>query len=222
MAADRTLCSRRSPGGGYHRFMHTMRRTVVCFGDSITASGWPEAAQAILEENGLAALCINAGVRGNTTAQAMRRLQRDVLQRDPAVVMVEFGFNDCNQVLNSRRPRVAPAEFRANLRAILQQIGSAGAWPALIANHHTLDRRVLSDGRLYDVHSQEYTAITAEVADEARVPLLDLRSLFPSQGLTLREALAEDGIHLSPAGVEDYARTAAAFLLSNFAPLLRS
>lgn len=201
--------------------MDTSAAVIVCFGDSITAAGWPAVTQKILEDRGVSARCINAGVRGNTSAQAIRRLDWDVLVREPQIVLIQFGFNDCNRVLNSPRPRVLPTEFRTNIESLIQRIRAAGGAPAVIANHHTLTGRVLSDGRPYETHSQEYAALAAACAHDASSPLLDLRTLFPPHGMALKDALAEDGIHLSPAGIESYAQIAAEFLLRSFEPLLR-
>lgn len=187
---------------------------IVCLGDSIAASGWPAALETLLHEAGWHEVrCINAGVRGNTSGQGLRRLERDVLVHHPALVMVQFGFNDCNVVLNGPRPRTPKEDFRGNLIAIVERTEADGAGVTLIANHKTLLHRRLPDGRPYEEHSQEYTAVVSELAGEPEVPLIDMRVLFPGSGIELRDALDEDGIHLSPVGIGSYARVVATFLL---------
>ena len=195
---------------------------IVCFGDSITASGWPAVVQAILAARGITVDCINAGIRGNTTSQALWRMDKDVLSRRPEIVIEEFGFNDCNQVLNSPRPRTSRPDFRNNLDAVLTRIRSTGAESVLTANHRTLLTRALSDGRPYEAHSEEYTAIVRECAASSGTPLLDMRALFPGPDLALADALVEDGIHLSAAGIERYGEIAARFLLQTFPERLQS
>lgn len=71
-------------------------KTIVCFGDSITAGvgagageGYPERLSALL-----GVPVINAGVSGDTTADGLARFEQDVLARDPWLVVVELGGND--------------------------------------------------------------------------------------------------------------------------------
>ncbi len=69
---------------------------IICFGDSITRTeGIPleKTYPAILSEL-LHREVINAGVSGDTTATALRRLERDVLRKNPYLVIVELGGND--------------------------------------------------------------------------------------------------------------------------------
>ncbi len=60
--------------------------TVVCFGDSITKRGYP----AMLGES-LGVKAINAGVAGHTSAEGLRRMKKDVIDKNPDVVVIFFG-----------------------------------------------------------------------------------------------------------------------------------
>ena len=69
---------------------------VICFGNSITyGSGveegkdYPSHLQEMTERD-----VINAGVPGDTTAGGLRRIDEDVLDNDPYLVIVELGAND--------------------------------------------------------------------------------------------------------------------------------
>ncbi|MCD6228266.1 MAG: arylesterase [Candidatus Omnitrophica bacterium] len=69
---------------------------IICFGDSITRTeGIPlkETYPAILSEL-LHREVINAGIPGDTTTTALRRLEKDVLSKNPYLVVVELGGND--------------------------------------------------------------------------------------------------------------------------------
>lgn len=75
---------------------------IVCLGDSLTAGmsattvyvdDKSKAYPAILQKK-LNAVVFNAGVSGNTTADALARLQSDVIDKDPAVVIICLGGND--------------------------------------------------------------------------------------------------------------------------------
>ncbi|HEX2060611.1 MAG TPA: arylesterase, partial [Thermoanaerobaculia bacterium] len=101
--------------------------TVIAFGDSLTAG-----VGATAETNypaRLAALTgveiVNAGVSGDTTEDALARIERDVLARDPRIVIVGLGGNDY-----LRRMPIATTE--ANLRAIVRRVQGAGAMVVLL------------------------------------------------------------------------------------------
>lgn len=71
-------------------------KDIICFGDSITKG------EGSTEGNDFPSLLsqklnmpvINAGVSGDTTQDALDRINQDVLQRDPRMVIVEFSGND--------------------------------------------------------------------------------------------------------------------------------
>ena len=65
------------------------KATVVCFGDSITNRGYYKTLAETLNVK-----AINAGVAGHTTAKGLKRMRRDVLDRQPDVVVIFFGTND--------------------------------------------------------------------------------------------------------------------------------
>ncbi|MBI3118467.1 MAG: hypothetical protein HYZ00_07260, partial [Candidatus Hydrogenedentes bacterium] len=72
------------------------RTAIVCFGDSIThgygASPGRDYPARLAELLGTPV--INAGVDGDTTASALKRLEEDVLIEEPRLVIVELGGND--------------------------------------------------------------------------------------------------------------------------------
>ena len=100
--------------------------TIVCFGDSITQGFGvkPEESFPSLLGEQLGQPVINAGVSGDTTAGALRRLERDVLSKKPKLVIVEFGGNDFLQ-------RVPQDETFANLDKIVTEIQDHGAMVVL-------------------------------------------------------------------------------------------
>ena len=69
---------------------------IICLGDSITegvGAGAGEDYPSILGKK-LAVEVINAGIRGETTRDGLKRIERDVLQKNPRLVIIEFGAND--------------------------------------------------------------------------------------------------------------------------------
>jgi acyl-CoA thioesterase-1 len=69
---------------------------------------------------------VNAGRRGDTTADALARLERDVLSRDPRVVIVLLGGNDFLR-------RVPRDRTFAQLSLIVERIRARGAAVILAA-----------------------------------------------------------------------------------------
>jgi lysophospholipase L1-like esterase len=69
---------------------------IICFGDSITAGkGAPEGGDypALLAQLSGREV-INAGVSGNTSDDGMLRIESDVVDRRPSIVILQFGGND--------------------------------------------------------------------------------------------------------------------------------
>jgi len=73
-----------------------MGETIVCFGDSLTegfGAGQGEDFPSLLAQK-VSLPVINAGVSGDTTADALKRINEDVLAHDPRIVIVFLGGND--------------------------------------------------------------------------------------------------------------------------------
>jgi acyl-CoA thioesterase-1 len=102
------------------------RPRIVALGDSLTAGfgvaadeSYPAQLQRRLDELGYRYRVINAGVSGDTSAGALRRVEW-VLKANPTVVIVEIGANDGLRGLD-------PNETRANIDAIVERLQRAGA-----------------------------------------------------------------------------------------------
>ena len=69
---------------------------VVFFGNSITAGQGAGAGEDFpsLIGKGLNVPIVNSGVKGNTTAGALLRINEDVLSKNPSIVVIELGGND--------------------------------------------------------------------------------------------------------------------------------
>ena len=87
------------------------QKTLVCFGDSITAGynldaaqAYPTQLQKLLNAKGNNYKVLNQGVSGNTTKDAVARVQ-SIVALHPEVVLVEFGGNDGLRGLSSEITR---------------------------------------------------------------------------------------------------------------------
>ena len=96
---------------------------IVAFGDSITTGfGLPPEAETYVDilSRELKIPVINAGRTGDTTGKAFARLERDVLSRNPNIVLILLGGNDFLE-------RIPLAITSANLRQMITVIQDRGA-----------------------------------------------------------------------------------------------
>ncbi len=84
------------PGGGDFRDVQNLGsvgKNIISFGDSLTEGVGAREGKSYptLLAEGLGRPIINAGRRGDTTTAGLSRLERDVLGRNPRLVLVLFG-----------------------------------------------------------------------------------------------------------------------------------
>src|SRR5882672_9810803 len=104
----------------------------ICFiGDSITAGtgdealfGWPGRICLAARQLGHAITAYNLGVRGDTSADVLRRWREEASRRLPAefscALVFAFGLNDCVMLDNSSF-RVEAKETKAHTRLVLSE-----------------------------------------------------------------------------------------------------
>jgi acyl-CoA thioesterase I len=203
---------------------------VVGFGDSITAGVFLSTQDTFLYKVGLkyGLDVYNAGVPGNTTSQAMVRMQADVLDRHPDICIVEFGMNDHVAKAVDQRA-VDPATFEANLRQMITNLQTIKCIPILCTISPIIEGN--ANEYYYNRHPQEwyltppgaqawidqYSQIVRDVAADMNVRLADVAAKFADhlqQGGTLigmdgvlrnlDNAGADDGVHPTPSGHDLY------------------
>lgn len=182
---------------------------IVFFGDSITQNGAEPGGYIEHFGAGLAARDprvqverIGAGVSGNRVPDLVERVERDVLERKPDVVVVYIGINDVWHSLEGRG--TDPGAFEAGLRELARRLGSAGV-RALLCTPSVIGEKPTGENPL-DRALDEFADITRRVAREVGVPLVDLRREFVAALATHpaeradRGILTTDGVHLAAAG----------------------
>ena len=95
---------------------------IICLGDSLTSGMGAEPGQDYpsLLSGYLGRKVINAGVSGDTTGDALKRIEKDVLEQNPQMVIVILGGNDFLQ-------RLPKEETFRNLEKIVGLVQSGGA-----------------------------------------------------------------------------------------------
>ncbi len=152
--------------------------TIVCFGDSLTygtgaskAMDYPSQLSRMLDRP-----VINAGVPGDTTARALKRLQDDVLSYSPDVVLITLGGNDLKNGIQT------DAAF-ANLKTIVESLQRSGA-------------AVIIGGLSFPLRDRGYGKAYRELADETGAILIPdiLEDIMGNR------TLMSDPIHPNDAG----------------------
>lgn len=101
--------------------------TIVAFGDSLVEGIGATQGNGFVSivSRKLQVPIVNAGVKGNTTVHGLERLERDVLSKDPKVVLVLLGGNDFIR-------RIPKEETFRNLQTIVNRIHEKGAIVVLL------------------------------------------------------------------------------------------
>lgn len=102
-------------------------KNIICFGDSITFGygvntdeAYPAHLSRITDTP-----VINSGVDGDTSSEAVKRLKFDVLDREPLLVIIEFGGNDFLR-------KIPRDETVNNIEDMVTRIQAKGAMAALV------------------------------------------------------------------------------------------
>lgn len=170
--------------------------TVLALGDSLTSgvgaapdAAYPRVLQALTGWN-----VVNAGVSGNTSAQALDRLPALLQQHTPALVIVCIGGNDFLQ-------RHSQAATLANIKTICQQIKAAGI-PVVLVAVPQFSLVAAAGGRLSDHPLYE------EVADDLKLPLFGAGWTQVLGDPQLRS----DAVHANAQGYRQFAEGLAQYL----------
>jgi len=170
--------------------------TLLAFGDSLTQGygladpdGFVPALEAWLQAEGADVIVINGGVSGDTTAGGAARIAWSLTPEVDAV-LVALGGNDLLRGID-------PADTRANLDAILTEIGARDL-PALLVGME-------ATGNYGESFKSAFDAIYPDLAKAHDVPLFGqfLQGLvdLEDRQAALRDYFQPDATHPNAAGV---------------------
>lgn len=143
---------------------------IVCFGDSVTGVYYHTGSRrAYTDMLGIALRqtapqanieMLNAGISGNTTSDALARIDRDVISHQPNLVTVMFGLNDMTRV---------PLEtYRENLKAIVTKCQATGSDVILATPNN-----VITTGDRPTEKLIQYCDVIRQVGSEFNIPVCD-------------------------------------------------
>lgn len=175
---------------------------VLDFGDSLTAGlglpaneAFPARLEAWLDQRGVAARVVNAGVSGDTTADGLARLDWALADK-PDLVILALGANDALR-------GIEPSTVRENLDKMIGKIEASGAKVLLLG--------MLAPPNWGAEYKHAFDQIFPELAQTHHLPLYP----FFLEGVAMKPELNQpDGLHPNKQGVT--------VLVDRIAPLVAS
>jgi lysophospholipase L1-like esterase len=159
---------------------------------------------------------IGAGVSGNKVPDAQKRLEKDVLEKKPAVVVIYLGINDVwHQTGKFKGLTGTPKEaYVAGLKDLVLRCRAAGArvilcTPTVIGEKtdgSNATRTAVNTLVPVDALLDAYADLSRQVATETRAQLLDLHKAFRDHLKAnnpenlIQGILTFDGVHLNADG----------------------
>ena len=176
-------------------------RNLVLFGDSLTYG------YGVFKKDNIASLIqnrfkklsvINSGVNGDTTREALTRLNRDVISFSPVIATILFGSNDSAPSENAYRTIY---EFNKNMRAIIDTFKTSKKGTEIILiTPPPVDDGVFMPSTT-NARLAPYCDAIREIAQRQGLFLCDLNKEFPRRsGGNIEPYIQEDGCHLTEKG----------------------
>jgi acyl-CoA thioesterase-1 len=138
-----TGCARRSI-----KNINSQGANIICFGDSVTfghgANPGEDYPSVLSSMTNLSV--INAGVDSDTSTDGLQRIDSDVLERNPLLVIIEFGGNDFLK-------KIPTQETIQNIKTMVDRIQAKGAMVAIfdisagmiMSHYRSLFRNIASE-----------------------------------------------------------------------------
>jgi acyl-CoA thioesterase-1 len=173
------------------------RPTILFLGTSLTAGlgldpdeAYPAVIQRKIDSAGLAYRVANAGVSGETSAGAVRRIDW-LLRQKPAVLVIETGANDGLRGLSTD-------SLEANIQTIIDSARALSPPPRIVL----VGMRALPNYGF--AYARRFSRVYTELAERNDVPLVP----FLLEDVAGRDGMNQaDGIHPTVAGQERMAET---------------
>jgi lysophospholipase L1-like esterase len=181
-------------------------KKIIFFGDSITELGVKEGGYVSLIKKSLDPSkyeVIGAGIGGNKVYDLYLRLEEDVLNKKPDLVVIYIGVNDVWHKQSSRTG-TDQNKFVKFYQALINKITANGAEVILCTPAVIGEKK--NGANEMDAELDKYAAEIRKLAAVNKLPLVDLRSMFTTYNLTnnttdsAKDVLTYDGVHLNDKG----------------------
>jgi len=185
------------------------KKHVIFFGDSITELGVKRGGYIRLIDSTAKADKINklyeftgAGVSSDKIYDLYLRMEKDVLEKKPDVVIIFIGVNDVWHK-SMRGTGTDENKFERFYQAVIDKLSSKKI-KAILATPAAIGEKV--SGNPLDNELEKYCDIVRTLAAKNRLTLIDLRREFQMHNKSFNKEdkfsgiLTYDGVHLSSAG----------------------
>ncbi len=178
---------------------------IVAIGDSITAGGgYLRDIDAVLAQQYpdlKIPKVVNKGIGGQKAEDLIKRFDKDVLQRKPAVVTLSIGINDVWHRVKEPHKAEVLAAYKENVGKMVDQAQAAGIKVILLAPT-VINEDSQSEGNQRLV---AYVEAEKQIAADRKCQFVDLHGMF-LDALKKKPAdekgnwLTSDGVHMKPKG----------------------
>lgn len=168
------------------------KKKVIFFGDSITQAGVrPEGyitqMKSLLPDHEL----IGAGIGGNKVYDLYLRMEKDVLEKKPDVVVIYIGVNDVWHKATHGTGTDLP-KFEGFYRALIKKIQANGAKVVLCTPAVIGEKK--DGGNEQDADLDKFSNSIRKISQETGLPLCDLRKIFLDYNVEHNKENVEKGI----------------------------
>ena len=193
----------------FSSFRRDRKKKIVFFGDSITQQGtdpkgYITIMKGILQQQDTNNYeLIGAGIGGNKVYDLYLRIEQDVINHSPEIVVLFIGVNDVWHK-STHGTGTDADKFEEFYRAIIYKLQAAHAKVILCTPAVIGEKK--NNANQQDDDLNKYAAITRDIASDLQLPLCDLRELFQNYNEKHNTSdaysgmLTTDGVHLNEAG----------------------
>jgi len=191
-------------------FKPDKKKKIVFFGDSITQAavekgGFIDLMQTMIQQKGIDQNyeLNGAGIGGNKIYDLYLRIENDVLDKKPDVVVIYVGVNDVWHKSSSGTGTDFD-KFGRFYEAVVKKIQQQGAKVILVTPAAIGEKNDYTNSQDGDLNS--YSNWIRQYAAANKIGLVDLRKIFHDYSLAnnptnlSRGILTSDGVHLNPKG----------------------
>lgn len=183
-------------------------QTVAFLGDSITRLGFAQQTgyinlvKAGLQTCGISVKVIPAGISAQHSVHMLERVQRDIIDKKPDILILSCGVNDV--WMAHRNQGVSLPEYKRNIRALVEKVLAADIKLYIM----TATMIYEDQNNSWNQQLTAYNGFLRELANEKNCVLIDqniamqnelvrLKKLYPGAKGNL---LTIDGVHMNPLG----------------------
>jgi len=186
--------------------MNLKPKKIIFFGDSITQAGVQPGGYVDLIKKALDPAkyeVIGAGIGGNKVYDLYLRMEDDVLNKKPDLVVIYIGVNDVWHKQSSRTGTDYD-KFIRFYEALIKKIQTNGAKVVLCTPAVIGEKK--NNANEMDADLDKYSGAIREIAAKSNLPLCDLRTIFKTYDTENnaedkeKGILTSDGVHLNDKG----------------------